>query len=362
MIGKTVSLIIPAYNAEKHIAKCLCSVHLQTYKKLQIIVVDDGSADDTLRNIELASGQFDELILIHQENMGVSSSRNAALDRAKGEYVCFLDADDALEPDAIEILVNAIENSDADWVSCQYSRWNEDGERLEDYDFRIGEYVFGGDDDRLKFLTGVLLRYHIGFEVWNKLYRTDIVKSHDIKFPERCRIGEDLAFNIKYLMYSKKLISIPDRLIRYSVGSCSAMGKHTDLADKISENIYMLEDVWNYFYGKDSKYMLCNFPCVLVRVLDNSYVGHTASEVSTAFCSLKNILFIIERYREIGSVKKEILSSYPSDVARIKYRFHLYVRSRIDNRYLADGIMLFIYDIYRRARGLAILENWRMPY
>ena len=106
-----ISVIIPAYNAEKYISECLDSVLRQSYKNIEIIVVDDGSADNTYTVVEGYSERHSNIVLVHQENGGVCSARNKGLDMASGDFIMFLDADDYLVQNAVEILLfDAIEH------------------------------------------------------------------------------------------------------------------------------------------------------------------------------------------------------------------------------------------------------------
>ncbi len=358
---KTVSVIIPAYNVEKYIGKCLESVCAQSYSRLQVIVIDDGSTDDTLKQAQRFCDDY-AVKIIHKENGGVSAARNMALDLVEGEYVLFLDADDTLEKDAIEILVNAIDVSESDWVSCQYSRWDEDGNRLKDYDFVSGDFAFSSDEDRKLFMTRTLLKYLIGFEVWGKIYKSEIIKSNGIRFSEKCKIGEDLAFNIKYLMCSNNLKCISERLVRYTVRDSSAMGTLNKLSVKIYENSLLLQDIWDFISKENRICWLQKFPCIFIRIMDNSYIGHSPIEVINAIQALSDTSFVRERYEEIDNSKTDILNMYSSELAKIKYRYHIYVRSVIDKRYTTDKIKIFFYDIYRIARGRESLKKWKIPY
>ena len=357
-----VSVIMPAYNVEKYIKKALDSVCKQSYSDLEIMVIDDGSTDRTYEVLTEYAQNDSRIKVIKKKNGGVSSARNLALDNAHGEYICFFDSDDYLEENAIETFIRAIEDSSSDWVSAQYSRWSEDGSRLEDYDFIEGDRPFLTDDDRMNFLIKELLPYHVGFEVWGKLYKTAIIRDNDINFSEKCRIGEDLAFNIKYLMHSNKLKCISDRCIRYNIRSDSAMGGLNNLSRIIGENINLLEDIWEYAASIKKEWFIDRFPVICARVLDNSYIGHTPIEVSEAYKRIQDISFIADRYSGFENAKREIIAAYPEEISKIKYRYHILVYSYIKGFSVFERINLFIYDSYRKIKGRPILEKWKMPY
>jgi hypothetical protein len=260
-------------------------------------------------------------------------------------------------------MVAAMESSDYDWVSCQHYRYDEAGNRLEkQFDFVSGEFSFLSDDDRFSFMTRTLLCYHMGFEVWNKLYKADVINNGDIRFPENCKVGEDLAFNLKYLMCADNIKCIPDRLVRYTSRDDSAMGRISDLATKIAEHSLILEDVWSYITAKNDHFWIRKFPCIFVKILDNAYAEHTPVEATKALLSIGDLSFIKKRYESINFSKKEIRSLYPVEEAKLKYRYHLYVRQAIDDRYVFDRLKLLVYHIYRKTRGFQALKEWKMTY
>ena len=357
-----VSVIIPAFNAEDYIDKSIESVCSQTYKDLQIIVVDDGSTDGTHGILEEFASRDSRIEIISKANGGVSSARNSALDKVKGTYICFLDSDDSLEEDAIELLVNHMDKSGGDWISSQYSRWDKYGKGLDNYYFIEGLRSFSTDNDRIKFLIEEFLPYYMGFEVWGKLYRNDIIVDKRIRFSDKCSIGEDLAFNIKYLMHSKKLVCISDRCVRHVIRSDSSMGLLKELPEKIKENIYVIEDVWEYAKAIDNSFFAKIFPLISVKMLDNSYIGHTPSEITDAYKEIDETDFIVDRYVEIKYAKKDICAMYPEEIAKLKFRYHMYIFKSLTHFSKVDKIKLFIYDSYRRLRGRPVLENWKMPY
>jgi len=130
MASSLVSVIIPAYNAEDFIERCLYSIEAQTYENLEIILVDDGSTDDTAGLANLALGEDPRYVYLYKENGGLSSARNFGFNHAHGQYVTFVDADDYCEKDMIEKLLNEAESIGAELVICGAVREEEDGSVL----------------------------------------------------------------------------------------------------------------------------------------------------------------------------------------------------------------------------------------
>lgn len=122
-----ITVIIPAYNVEKYIEECVRSAVNQTYKELEIIVVDDGSTDSTGKICDSLSKEDSRIIVIHKENAGVGFARNEGLKRASGEYICFLDADDFLPEDAYEYMINSLKKNNADLFIGEDARTDEKG-------------------------------------------------------------------------------------------------------------------------------------------------------------------------------------------------------------------------------------------
>lgn len=137
---KLVSVIVTAYQLEQYIEKCIRSVFNQTYQNLEVIVVDDGSTDHTLQIIESLAKEDPRMIVISQENAGVSAARNRALQVVRGEYCTFLDGDDCLKKEAIANLYRAMVTEQADWARGQYERIQEDGERCRPFRFETGVF------------------------------------------------------------------------------------------------------------------------------------------------------------------------------------------------------------------------------
>lgn len=356
-----VSIIIPAYNVENYIDRCLRSACNQTYTNLQIVVVDDGSSDNTLKIIKEFSSIDDRIIVLHKGNCGVSSARNMGLAIAEGEYITFLDSDDELESNAIEVLVSKIEETNADLVSYQFSRWNEDGTRSVVPDFISGTFILNDEQDCFDFIIKELLPYHIPVEIV-KMYRRDIIIDNHIFFPESCSIGEDFSFTIKYILNSKKIECIPDKLYRYSIRNNSAMGGSRSFCTELTERIEMLFDIWNYAQ-KAHFSILCNkFAVFFALALNNIYIDHSADEAVENLRMQDKIRFVTESYKNLAAQSEEFFRLDNSEIKKIKYRYHMYIRSSLIGSTGIEKFILSLYDSYREIKGKERLEKWKMPY
>ena len=202
-----VSIIIPMYNAEKSARRCLESALGQTYKNIEVICVDDGSTDQTSKIIELYSKRDSRIILVNKKNGGVSSARNAGMEKATGYYIQFLDVDDALEPNATARMVKMMTSNNLDIVMCGYHDVNKYIEKsLPEEIIDIGKLAE-------KFVP--LYRTTYLNPPWNKIYKRDNIK---FLFTVEMSLGEDLVFNLNYLAECKKIGIIPDMEYVYTLG------------------------------------------------------------------------------------------------------------------------------------------------
>lgn len=206
-----VSLIIPLYNAEKYIRRCLDSAMQQTFSDMEIIVVNDGSEDSSLeicREYEKLDSRF---CIIDKENTGVSDSRNRAIDLAKGEYLQFLDSDDWLAPDATESLVYAAKKHNCDLVIADFYRVDSavftEKQHIRERGLltreQYAEYMMQEPAD---FYYGVL---------WNKLYRRSIIEEYQIRMNLELRWCEDFLFNLSYIRHAIRFTAIQTPIYYY---------------------------------------------------------------------------------------------------------------------------------------------------
>ena len=208
-----VSVIIPMYNAEKFITRCLQSVCGQTYPNLEILALNDGSRDGTLAVCQALAAQDARIRVIDKPNSGVSDTRNRGLDLARGEYIQFVDSDDWLLPDFTARLVAAARQYRADLVTAPYRMVIPRPEAAAGQpaaDEREYSLLPAGVYNKKEYLWHVIgqpASFYFGV-LWNKLYRRDLIEQQHIRFPQAF-YAEDQQFNLAYLQAAEVFAALP---------------------------------------------------------------------------------------------------------------------------------------------------------
>lgn len=212
-----ISVIVPAYNIEKYIAKCLDSIINQTYSNLEIIVVDDGSKDDTGVIMDEYSKKDDRIKIIHQKNRGLSGARNSGLKIATGDYIGYVDGDDAIDPDMYARMMKACLDENAELAVCGYDCVDEDGILLE----LSATCSLNGNRDTIHVLPrlGALKTYlsdnkpyHIYNSVWSKLFKREIIDG--IEFAEGHN-SEDIMYTAAAMVNCTTCVFVDSPLYHY---------------------------------------------------------------------------------------------------------------------------------------------------
>ena len=195
-----ISIIIPIYNVEKYLSKCIESLVGQTYKDIEIILINDGSPDHCLSICEQYSKKDNRIIVIDQENKGVSAARNAGLKMAKGEYIGFVDPDDWIAVDMYEGLHSVIKQSDVDMVICGYEYYSEDGalDEKRKYPIRENEIINQKEVMNRFFDMPPTIRHG----VVNKLFKKELLIGQ--MFKEGLHSSEDVFFLNEYVQKIQK--------------------------------------------------------------------------------------------------------------------------------------------------------------
>ena len=232
---KKVSVIVPAYNCSHTINRCIYSLLDQEYEHYEVIILDDGSDDDTGVICQRAADISDKIRYFRLDHRGVSLVRNEGLRHAKGEYLMFVDADDYVRRDYISRMVSSIQcDDDCDMCICSYERVIFDGL------YPIKKLQRPGLIRRQRYLLNTLKDpgHHYFGVLWNKIFKRSIIESNNISFNKDISLGEDFVFTLKYLRYASKIKIINDKLYYYcyqNQGSSLSRINHKTIQDCMTE-------------------------------------------------------------------------------------------------------------------------------
>ena len=202
---KLLSVIVPVYNVKPYLIKCMESILNQTYSNLQIILVDDGSTDGSQDICDEYAKKDNRIFVIHKENGGQSSARNAGMEKATGDYIGFIDSDDWIEPNMYCNLITQLEKHNADLAACSF------------YECKDNERKAIGSSKNIQVLNTeeiFLNKNKLRFLVWNKVFRKSCV--HDLRFVLG-QVYEDFHFCCQVFLQTKKLVYLDEPLYNYRI-------------------------------------------------------------------------------------------------------------------------------------------------
>lgn len=237
-----ISIIIPAYNIENYIAKCLDSLLNQTYKNLEIIVVDDGSSDNTGKIVDEYAVKYENIRVIHKKNAGVSSARNLGIEVANGDYIGFVDGDDTVDEEMFKVLINNAIKYDADISHCGYKMVFPS--RI-DYYYNTGILV---EQDNQLGLKDLIMGNRVEPGLVNKLYKRELFKK--VRLNEKIRINEDLLVNYYLFKQSEKSIFYDKCMYSYRLRKNSASTSKINI-NKITDPVKVKKEILDDL-GKES--------------------------------------------------------------------------------------------------------------
>lgn len=219
-----ISIIVPVYNSRKYLSRCISSLQDQTLRNIEIILVDDGSTDDSLNICNKIANEDSRFHVYHKANEGQGIARNYGMSFATGRYICFLDSDDEMDLDAYRKILENIERSSADLCSFGYCKIDNNGGKIytsniknktyNEYEMKYFVLHFFGDDLSDNDMRGV--------SACMTCYKRSIIESFNVKFPsEREVLSEDTIFNLRYCSHCSRAVAISDALYHYYIHSNS---------------------------------------------------------------------------------------------------------------------------------------------
>ena len=238
-----VSIIVPVYNAERTVGRCIESILNQEYTDFELLLVNDGSTDASGSLCDGYAAKDARIRVIHKKNGGVSAARNTALDLAQGTYLQFLDSDDWLTPDATSSLVRAAEDTGCDLIVADFyrvigERVSQKGDIDEDGVMTREEYAAHMMENPADFYYGVL---------WNKLYRRAIVEAHHLRMDPEISWCEDFMFNLEYIRYAASFQALPIPIYYYVKTKGSLANQNLTISNTVKMKLTVFEYYQRFF-------------------------------------------------------------------------------------------------------------------
>lgn len=326
-----VSVVVPAYNAEKTIERAVKSLQQQTYKNIEIIIINDGSkdkTDDICRRLAEKDSRIQYRLI---ENGGVSNARNEGISYCNGRYIAFLDSDDQMEPTMIEKMISFIDDT-VDLVCCGYKVITANDEVI----FEQSPIQMKKTKSEAYMAVENLQLNTCMNSLWNKLFRSSVIKENQIKMDTTISMGEDLLFILNYLrLMNGDIVVIPDTEYRYTL---SSNGLQANFDNGIRLRTDQLNEV-------KKLYLSMGYP------LEGFYL----EELRTIY------VIIIENGKTVKKVKMILSLPVCEEMRRIKIRckgkykvFHILLR--LNNRYVIS-LFIHIFKLLNKCRGLSY--NWK---
>lgn len=340
-----ISIIVPIYNVSEYVDKCLKSIIQQTYKNIEIILVDDGSTDDSGEKCDIYAKQDNRITVIHKENGGLSSARNAGLDICTGKYILFVDSDDWISKFMVEKLVNKIIEHKADIVCCEFFEVNEKSILCSKIDAE--EEIMESNEALKKLLNSEIKDY-----AWNKIYKREIFSK--LRYPEG-RNYEDMATTYKAFMVAKKICTISDLLYYYITRNDSIvndLNKERLLKNKYDAMIAYYERIDNISkrYPQLRELVIYKFfdrALSFVEFIDKNKKNKNAKKWRKETIGYLNMYYKEFKLSKLVS-KKEILIFN----VLIKYNIDLSILYKIIKKLVTKNIKVFISKLLVRIKRI----------
>ena len=295
-----ISVIVPIYNVEKYIRRCIESILAQTFADFELLLVDDGSSDNCPSVCDSYAERDTRVIVIHKANGGLPAARKSGFERAKGDYIAFVDGDDWVELQYLELLYACAKENNSDLVFCGFKKQYAHKTECEDHQLPADK------ND----MVSLYLRFPVYMNSFcNKLIRTNLLQKDDVSFPFGISMGEDMFVTFKLVQYASRISQVHEALYNYDRSNEHSI-THTITEKHAQDHLRLSED--------------------MMRFLENHHIQQFIS-VAQFYCLKAKLLFLILHTFD----KKTWLSLHPDSHAyiwkvplRIDYKVMLWLASK----------------------------------
>lgn len=338
MLKELITIIVPIYNSEKYLERCLNSILNQTYSNLEIILINDGSEDSSKKICEDFANTDKRIVLINTKNNGPAKARNLGLEKATGKYISFIDADDYVEKDMIETLYKALTEKKADMVRANYDIIKDD--KILSNNENVLDKIY--DKTNINEFIQNVISENVKSFIWLLLIKKECIKDN---FSEEIFIYEDTNFYLTTLSNINTLYVFSKIVYHYEVNSNSVSRK----AEKISQNIDNLLKSSLVFKKNLEKYKLNNsknFRAIHTRIINSiiNYYYHLYRENN-------NIKEIINLYNDLkkNQLFRNLLNDYDENVLSKKEK--IFNSSLLNDKYLKFHLLCKCKNVLGKIRG-----------
>lgn len=340
-----VSVIVPCYNVEEYLMRCMDSLLKQTLRDIEIILIDDGSPDEVPQMCDDYASRYPNVKVVHKQNAGLGFARNSGLEVATGEYIGFVDSDDYVDIDMFSYLFEEAKRSDADVVFCNFyietakGHWansSEVAERTEWNGADVHDFML----DMVACAPGVKQERKYQMSVWHSIYRRSIREQNNIRFhSEREVLSEDFPFQMEFLKNANKVVYIPQAFYYYCLNDTSLTKTFSPAKFERVDNLYDL-----------MCHQLVGIESALPR-LDRFYIGYVRARISDMMSSnCQDKKGWIEQLMN-GEKLKRVLATYPITILPFYQRIVCYL---LKNKF-PTPLMAFISIVNKLKRLKAYL-------
>lgn len=319
-----ISIVIPVYNVEKYLCQCIDSVLAQDYKNIEIILVNDGSTDDSGKICDKYAEAHSNITVVHKKNAGLGMARNTGLEHVTGKFVTFLDSDDYIEPDLVSNLYKGIVDNNVDMCKSGFIRITDQKEILAKVAY--DNQIFEGEGAKNELLPRMIgsqpdRKDSIEMCVCAAMYNFEIIKNNNLKFPsERQYISEDLVFNIDYMQFANGACTISYVGYNYRLNVSSLTQRYRE--DRFEAYVFFYKalekKMFELKYSEDIKLRLQRMFFIYMKMT----ISQEKKQVSKF--SSKQSIGNIKRICKDECVQT-ILNEYPIHKIGIKQRLFLYM-------------------------------------
>ena len=286
-----VSVIMPVYNAEEFLDKSVSSVINQTYKNLEILLIDDCSTDNSYNILKEYANKDNRIKLFHNEqNKHVSATRNVGIKNATGKYLYFIDSDDFIDNDYIEHLVKTAEKENADIVvNMHIYKYYNNKKRLHNYTKTFYEKKHLNQNE-----LWIVKRSSV---VWNKLYKRDLQEAYNILFPENVKLFEDSYFDIIMISRAKNIVfANANSFYNYRIDNQNSLTKNINQAIIFDNAFYIIKEMFNYFkkYNLLDKKSIYDITILESSIFEDNYYMYSIKQREENYQKVRNFILNIK--------------------------------------------------------------------